>query len=69
MKIKIVLLTALFLLVSSTGFAQSKPKVMTPETVVKNLYAARKSQKTDPFFQKKNRALLDKYFTKNLADF
>ncbi len=38
----------------------------TPETVVKNLYAAKGS--SSPFFQKKSRALVDKYFTRELAD-
>jgi hypothetical protein len=69
MKIKCLFLTALILAITSIGFAQSKKTAeIAPDQVVKNLYAARKSPKTDPFFQKKNRALLDKYFTKNLAD-
>lgn len=76
MKIKFLLLTVILLAVASIGFAQSKTKTravsnaaaVTPEQVVKNLYAARKSPKTDPFFQKKNRALVDKYFTGELAD-
>lgn len=76
MKIKFLLLTLLLLAIASIGFAQTKTKKgaalktteISPEQVVKNLYAARKSPKTDPFFQKKNRALLDKFFTKSLAD-
>lgn len=66
----------LLLIVASNGFAQSKTKKsaasktneIAPEQVVKNLYAARKNPKTDPFFQNKNRAPLDKFFTKRLAD-
>lgn len=70
MKIKCLFLTALLLTVTTVGFAQSKKSTatITPEQVVKNLYAARKNPKTDPFFQKKSRALIDKYFTKNLGD-
>lgn len=70
MKIKIILLTAAILIFSSISFAQTKktPAPVTPERVVKNLYTARKNPKTDPFFQKKNRVLVDKYFAKELAD-
>lgn len=68
MKLKIVLLTTLFLALSLTGLAQSKRKAITPNVIVKNLYAAQKNPRTAPFFQTKSRALLDKYFTKDLAD-
>jgi hypothetical protein len=67
MKIKFVLLTALILVFSSTGLAQSKRKAITPDVIVKNLYAAQKAG-SGPFFQTKNRAAVDKYFAKNLAD-
>jgi hypothetical protein len=66
-KIKIVLLTALLLAFSLIGFAQSKTKAIAPNVIVKNLYAAQKAG-SSPFFQTKNRALVDKYFTKDLAD-
>lgn len=76
MKIQIILSAALVLAFISVGFAQSKPKTkaatnsaaatMTPERVVKNLYAAKGA--SSPFFQKKSRALVDKYFTRELAD-
>jgi hypothetical protein len=68
MKIKFLFLTAVCLAVTSIGFAQSKTAAVTPETVVKNLYAAQKNDKTNPFFQTKSRALLDKFFTKDFAD-
>ena len=69
MKFRIIFLFVCLLTFGSIAFAQSKTKTInTPEQVVKNLYAARKSPKTDPFFQTKSRALLDKYFTKNFAD-
>lgn len=37
------------------------------DVIVKNLYAAQKNPQTSPFFQAKKRALVDKYFTKELA--
>jgi hypothetical protein len=66
MKIKIVVLTAL-LAFSSIGFAQPRKREITPSDIVKGLYAAHKSG-ASPFFQTKNRALVDKYFRKDLAD-
>ena len=36
--------------------------------MVSNLYAARKSPKTDPFFQNKNRKAINKFFVKEFAD-
>ena len=69
MKIKRLILTALLLAVaSSIGFAQTKTGAVAPDAVVRNLYAAQKNPKTSPFFQAKKRALVDKYFTKALAD-
>ncbi len=53
--------------VSAVGYGQSKPKAMSPDAVVRDLYAAHKG-KMSPFFQKKNRKLVDKYFTGALAD-
>lgn len=68
MKIKSLLLTALLLTVTSVGFAQTKrTKTIAPNVIVKNLYAAQKAGKS-PFSQTKNRVLVDKYFTKDLAD-
>lgn len=68
MKIKSLILTAL-LLAASVGFAQSKTAAAAaaPEMVVKNFYAAHDAGK-GPFFQTKSRALVDKYFNKELAD-
>lgn len=63
---KFILLAAIIGVISSTGFAQRRPAA--PETVVRALYAARKSRATDPFFQTKSRARLDKYFSKEFAD-
>lgn len=66
MKIKIVVLTAL-LAFSSIGLAQIRKREVLPNVIVKSLYAAHKSG-ASPFFQTKNRALVDKYFRKDLAD-
>lgn len=69
MKIKFVLLAVCLLAFGSTNFAQKrKTTEIAPDQVVKNLYSARANTKTDPFFQKKSRALVDKYFTGELAD-
>jgi hypothetical protein len=42
-------------------------QTLAPDVVVKNLYATHDTGKS-PFFQSKNRALVDRYFTKELAD-
>jgi len=65
MKTKIVLLISLLCMFSSIAVAQ---RAAAPEVVVRNIYAARKSRATDPFFQTKSRARLDKFFAKELAD-
>ncbi len=67
MKIKCLFLTALVLAASSVVFAQPKTKAIAPNVIVKNLYAAQKAG-SGPFFQTKNRAIVDKYFTKKFAD-
>ena len=41
--------------------------VTTPEALVSDLYRAQK-QKRGPFFQRRNRALVNKYFEKDLAN-
>lgn len=68
MRIKIILLSLLIMSSSAAvNVAQTRAK-SGPDTVVRNLYAARKRPATDPFFQTKSRARLDKYFTKELGD-
>lgn len=68
MRTNIILLTALLLLsFSSFGFALPETQTRTPDAVVRNLYAAQKAG-TGPFFQTKNRVLVDRYFSKDLAD-
>ncbi len=69
MKIKILLFAVCLLAFGSINFAQTKKKpaaMIAPEQVVKNLYAAKGA--ANPFFQRKSRALVDKYFTRELAD-
>src|SRR3989440_13066031 len=67
MKIKILLLASLLVSLTSISVAQPRARI-TPDTVVRNLYAARKRPATDPFFQTKSHARLYKYFMKDLAD-
>jgi hypothetical protein len=62
-----VLLTTLFLAFSSSVFAQAQTKALAPNGGLQNLYAARASG-SSPYFQTKSRALVGKYFTKDLAD-
>ncbi len=67
MKLKFVILAAIIFAVTAVGLGQSKTKTLTPDAVVKDLYAAQKANR-GPFFQKKSRALVDKYFVGDLAD-
>lgn len=66
-KFKIILIAALFFTFTFVAVAESHAQV-APQTVVRNLYVTRKSRATDPFFQTKSRARLDKFFAKELAD-
>lgn len=67
MKFNYIVLAAMIFAVTAVGFGQSKTKPITPEAVVKDLYAAQKANR-GPFFQKKSRALVDKYLIGDLAD-
>jgi hypothetical protein len=66
-KRKSVLIATLFFVFGFIAVAESSAQV-APQTVVRNLYAAQKRPATDPFFQTKSRARLDKFFAKELAD-
>src|SRR5690349_10365294 len=57
--------TALLFIVPA---AQAQRAQTTPDALVRSLYAAHKSRRTDPFFQMKDRLRLQKYFAKDLAD-
>jgi len=76
MKTRAILVLVLATVVtSSSAIAKPVPRP-TParaatgsaEAVVADLYRAHKSKTRDPFFNSKNRASLDKYFVKSLAD-
>lgn len=69
MKIKIMLLAVCLLAFGSVSFAQRKQAsaAITPDAVVRNLYATHDAGRS-PFFQSSNRALVDRFFTKELAD-
>ena len=47
--------------------SQTRANAKTPEALVTELYQAQKN-KRGPFFQRRSRALVDKYFAKSLAD-
>ncbi len=61
------LLTLLLLFVSCGLTLQSADKAATPDALVAELYKSEK-KKASPFFQDKNRALVDHYFSKELGD-
>ena len=66
-KTKIASIAVLFLVFTFVAVAESHAQV-APQTVVRNLYTAQKKHATDPFFQAKSRARLDKFFAKELGD-
>ena len=61
------LISVLLLLVSFTPNLSVAEPAATPEELVAQLYQAHNAEKS-PFFQDKNRALVDRYFVKELAD-
>src|SRR5450432_4110233 len=65
MKVKCLFLVVLLSVSASIGFAQ--PKATDPKVTVTNLYKEQKAG-TGPFFQAKNRAAVDQYFVKDIAD-
>jgi hypothetical protein len=60
-------LTLLLLFVSCGLNLHAADKAATPDALVAELYKSEK-KKASPFFQDKNRALVDHYFTKELGD-
>jgi hypothetical protein len=62
------LLSLLLLLATFSLNLHAADKAAKPESLVAELYKSEK-QKASPFFQVKNRALVDHYFTKELGDF
>jgi hypothetical protein len=63
---KLLLFAIALLFITPIASAQKAPA--TPDALVKDLYAAHKNRRTDPFFQMKDRLRLQKYFAKDLAD-
>src|SRR5262245_31297947 len=63
---KLFLLATALLFIAPVTNAQKAQT--TPDALVRDLYAAHKNRRTDPFSQTKDRARLDKYFAKDLAD-
>lgn len=67
--VKAIVMAAVLCLGASLPAAaqkSSKATAPSPEALVANLY--RQHKKATPFFQTRSRALLDKYFDKQLAD-
>ena len=60
-------LTLLLLFVSCGLTLHAADKAAAPDALVAELYKSEK-KKASPFFQDKNRALVDHYFTKELGD-
>lgn len=58
----------LLLLVSFSLNLSAADKAVTPEALVAQLYKVHDAEKS-PFFQAEDRALVDRYFAKELADF
>ena len=67
MKITGLFLVAWMLAVASLAYGQSSAGGPDPDVLVKKLYAAQQAG-SGPFFQTKSRAIVDKYFTKELAN-
>jgi hypothetical protein len=67
MKLTRLFLAVCLLTVASFAQAQSASEGPDPNVIVKKLYAAQKAG-SGPFFQTANRAVVDKYFTKELAN-
>jgi len=65
---KVIVTTIVILGISFSAAAQrsARNKQMSAEQLVADLYRQHKRQ--SPFFQTKNRSLVDRYFDKNLAD-
>lgn len=66
MKLKLLLITFALLLTASASFAQTSS--VSPDNVVRNLYAAHKKTSTTPFFQTRSRARVDRFFVRELAE-
>src|ERR1051325_6357027 len=66
MRKKLFLFAAALFFVVPVAHAQRAQT--TPDALVRDLYAAHKNRRTDPFFQTKDRVRLQKYFAKDLVE-
>jgi hypothetical protein len=62
-----MILFAVGLMIVGCATLSAQTRVSSPDSLVKDLYRVH-NQKHSPFFQTRSRALLDKYFEKNLAN-
>ena len=60
-------LTLIVCATAGVVFGQTRTTAKTPDALVTELYQAHKNKRS-PFFQRRSRALVDKYFVKSLAD-
>jgi hypothetical protein len=67
MRVKRILSIGAFLMVACTALSAQRPAASSPGGLVKDLYRVH-NQKRGPFFQRRSRGLVDKYFAKSLAD-
>jgi hypothetical protein len=61
---------ATLIVCATAAIVCGQPRVLapkTPEALIADLYQAHKNKRS-PFFQRRSRALLDKYFAKSVAD-
>jgi hypothetical protein len=66
MRVRMILFAAGLMIVACAPLS-AQTRVSSPDGLVKDLYRVH-NQKHSPFFQTRSRALLDKYFEKNLAN-
>ena len=67
MKIRHAFFALVLVAATLTIFAKPESKGPAPDAILKNLYKAHDASK-GPFAERQNRAVLDRYFTKELAD-
>ena len=67
MRVRAILIAAAFIIAAGGAALAQTSATSTPDGLVKDLYRVHNAKRS-PFFQTRNRALLDKYFEKALAD-
>ena len=66
MKIRALIVGIILLASGSLSFAQKSPERPDPQAILKDLYK-RHAEKEGPFFNRKNRKLLEQYFNEELT--